>query len=132
MNNNFLTNDGERIMNEREKTFKFVNRLLLTKKEVVCYMTINIKQIELEYNKKIYFYTTYSYKYKDETQKSANPFFGIENIPTGNYIFKNTMTSLMMDYLLMDFDNLQELGGGIVSGQQYKTDILHALEHLWD
>jgi len=131
MNNNFFTDNGERLINEREKTFKFVNSLLLTKKEVVCYMTINIKQIELEYNNKNYFYTTYSYKYKDETQKSANP-FGIENIPTGNYIFKNTMTSLMMDYLLMDFDNLQELGGGIVSGQQYKTDILHALENLWD
>ena len=42
------------------------------------------------------------------------------------------MTSLMMDYLLMDFDRLQELGGGIISGQQYKTDILHALENLWD
>ena len=131
MNNNFLTDTGERIIIEREKTFKFVKSLLLTKNEVVCYMTIKIKQIELEYNKKNYFNTTYSYKYKDETQKSANP-FGIENIPTGNYIFKNTMTSLMMDYLLMDFDNLQELGGGIVSGQQYKTDILHALENLWD
>lgn len=68
-------------------------------------------------------------------EKDSHPFSGsnIENFMDykGDIILKNTMTSIMVEYLLMDYDQLALLSGA-TTPQRYKKNIMWSLSYFWD
>ena len=59
-------------------------------------MTIICKETQFE-NEKIYYNMIYEYAYSGENGKTANPFYGSQNISHGDYIYKNIMSKLIVD-----------------------------------
>ena len=63
----------------------------------------------------------------EEYKQSIHPFFGslIEDYMTyeGDTVIKNTLSSSIIDYLLMDYDQLEKVSGSS-SAQKYKQSII--------
>ena len=112
-----------------------------------CKMTIIVteKCYEHEEHKPHWYYINYSYSYigmKTGAEKSAdrcyrhpsNPFNGekhAEDEYKGTIIKKNEMTELMVEYLLMPFDDLDISKIGRRCPQQYKKQIIHSISNFW-
>ena len=42
------------------------------------------------------------------------------------------MTEIMVSYIMMPFEELEQYSGGLIAVQQSKTDLLNASHLLWD
>ena len=121
----------------REKTFKFVD---IFGQLSPSYCNVSIKVIEkiseggLSFGKPIYD-ISYSYEYSNhESALRADPFFYSKNKQEidnfGVIVYKNEMTDQMINYLLMDPEELSQKCG--MFWVQYKIKIMESLNNLWD
>ena len=81
-----------------------------------------------------FFYVTYAYSYPPcNHEKRGNPFLSssYKEHAEGDIVAANEMTERMMEYLLMDLDDMTEVCGR-VSPLSYKISLMRALTHLWD
>ena len=127
-----MSDSDEKVLNNTTSVFRFYNPFSCFNEEKNhwCDMTIVCKEVQFS-DGKIYYEMTYGYKYSDEEGEYSNP-FDKDELPCGDYIFKNPMTEIMVSYIMMPFEELEQYSGGIISVQQYKTDLLNASHHLWD
>jgi hypothetical protein len=128
-----MSQDGETILNKETVILRFYDPFARfhEKKENWCDMTIICKETQFE-NKKIYYDMNYEYSYSGEEGKKANPFYGSQDISHGDYIYKNIMTEQLIKLIMLPFSEFEKYNGGVITNQQYKTDLLRASEHLWD
>jgi hypothetical protein len=94
---------------------------------------------------KRYYYISYNYKFVPsanyskeinlDMKKKAHPFFQFKHIEKSSYegdiVFCNEMTTQMIEYLLLD-DNELEKKTGTTTAQQYRKTIMSSLALLWD
>lgn len=104
---------------------------------------VNIKVETMRYaNGAEYFDISYKYRFipgalvhTDEikvTKRLMHPFYkNYEESLRGDIIFKNSMSSLMVDYLLMDDDTLSKVSGASTP-QGYRANIMMSLSQFWD
>lgn len=98
---------------------------------------INIIVKEYEYNN-VYYNISYTYNfiessYMNKFQNSlykAN-FNNINEDHEGDIVYKNKLTKQMIEYLIMNDNELKELIG-TVSLQKYRINIIQALSLFWD
>ena len=100
-----------------------------------CIVNILVEENEYKDTKKRYFYISYEYEYGENSNKSANPFYGnkemLENHSDGEIIFKNELSEKLVDFLLMNDEELSErIGFG--STFNYKSSIMRMITHIWD
>ena len=128
-----MSQDKEIILKEEKVVLRFYDPFARfhEENENWCDMTIICKETQFE-NEKIYYNMIYEYAYSGENGKTANPFYGSQNISHGDYIYKNIMSEQLIKLIMLPFSELEQHSGGIITVQQYKTDLLHASEHLWD
>ena len=130
----------------REKVFKFLD-IFDNNEEIFC--ITNIKVVEKESGGKIIYDITYSYDCPGlnstnpeivERSKKCFPFYYskkklgdvIYNIDDeGVIVFKNSLTEKMVEYLLMEPNELQELIG-THWWMQYKIKVMESLTIFWD
>ena len=115
-----------------EKTFKFVD---IFDNVHSSYCNVTIKVIEKISGGKPIYDISYSYEYSNnESALRANPFFYNKNIQEfdkeGVIVYKNEMTDQMINYLLMDSEELSQKCG--MFWVQYKIKIMESLANLWD
>ena len=128
-----MSQDKEIILKEEKVVLRFYDPFARfhEENENWCDMTIICKETQFE-NEKIYYDMFYEYAYSGENGEIANPFYGSQNISHGDYIYKNIMSEQLIKLIMLPFSELEQHSGGIITVQQYKTDLLHASEHLWD
>ena len=122
----------------KEKTFRFVDEF---DPRPGCYCDTTVKVEHKQYvDKRQYYYITYTHKYPNDAVRcvTTNPFYnGWPNNEepydsrNGDIISANAMSEQMIEYLLMDFEKLEQVSGH-VTGMSYKIKIIHALTSLWD
>ena len=114
-----------------EKTFKFVD-IFDNVDSSFCNVTIKVME-KISGGKPIYD-ISYSYEYSNKDSMRANPFFYSKNIEEsdkeGVIVYKNDMTDQMINYLLMDPQELSQKCG--MFWVQYKIKIMESLANLWD
>jgi hypothetical protein len=130
------------IVSIQSKTFKFTDEIRFSS----CYYNVNITVKELLYDTGILYYEiNYKYEYvssalysddiNQKYKKIIHPFYGysIENYMTYSkeIVVKNSLTSLMIEYILMDYDQLQKVSGA-TTAQKYKQTTMVALSFFWD
>ena len=126
------------ILNEREKVIKFLD-IFDNQEEHFCIVKINIKEIQYVHEKKqIYYDITYYYTYSSEAKEAlrAHPFYYNQKIresddSNGVIIVKNNMTETMINYLLMNEEELSKQIGN-TWWMQYKIKIMETLNLFWD
>jgi len=125
------------------KEFKFIDETCNWDNiENIPYYNIKIIVKEMEYeNKKIYFDISYKYKFIKSTDVAhfendrilihAHPFANNMDSADGDIIIKNEMTEKMIDYLLMDDEELLK-NTGCSTVQRYRINIMKSITLLWD
>ena len=82
-----------------------------------------------------YYIITYSTPNMNEQNKIYHPFYDNSDIDKsewkGDIIKKNAMTEQMVNYLMMDEDELSQYTGNTMS-QDYKGFIMKSLTNFWD
>ena len=82
-----------------------------------------------------YYIITYSTPNMNEQNKIYHPFYDNSDIDKsewkGDIIKKNAMTEQMVNYLMMDEDELSQFTGNTMS-QDYKGFIMKSLTNFWD
>ena len=75
----------------------------------------------------------YNYTYPDNSLESliCNPLHNTFDEMEGIMIHKNKLSDTLVDYLLMDFNELQNHCGH-VTVQTYKKSIIHAITYFMD
>ena len=127
----------------REKVFKFLD-IFDNNEEIFC--ITNIKVIEKESGGKIIYDITYTYECPGlnstdseivERSKKCFPlFYSVKRLgpiidEVGVIVFKNSLTEKMVEYLLMEPNELQEVIG-THWWMQYKIKIMESLAIFWD
>ena len=125
------------------KEFKFIDETR-NWNDITNIPHYNIKIIvkELEYeNKKICFDITYKYKFiksddisnfeNDTVLVNAHPFQHNIESADGDIIIKNAMTEKMIEYLLMDENELVK-ESGYSTAQRYRVNIMNSIALFWD
>ena len=124
------------IKQTREVEFKMLD-IFDTQEEHYCNLRIAV--IEMTYESGLNYYDiSYFYTFSDEGEetKRAHPFFYNKKILEsddvhGLILVKNKMTETMLEYLLMDPDELgKEIGHSW--WMQYKIKIMETLSLFWD
>tara|TARA_B100000575_G_C23054390_1_gene606944 strand:- start:79 stop:483 length:405 start_codon:yes stop_codon:yes gene_type:complete len=104
--------------------------------EITVKMTAKGKEV----NGKEYYYISYKNTFSDIDNpelfqvNSAHPFHNNDELCEhldGEIIIKNEMTDAMINYLLMDFDELSKYSGSS-EPMHYKGMIMRMFTHLWD
>jgi hypothetical protein len=76
----------------------------------------------------------FTYDYYDNNDQSGCPFNQIDkkyiNHKNGLFITRNSLTELLTDYLLMDYNELSKLTGNITP-MAYKIIVLKTICELW-
>lgn len=72
----------------------------------------------------------YTYEGDEATRKLIQPFY-MEEDSDGVIVLKNTMTEIMVTYLLMNSEELQKVSG-TSTAQHYRLQIMKGLINLWD
>ena len=137
-----ISNECTIVKNEevisKEKTFRFYD-IFDNRDDVYCDVTINVLE-KISGGKPIY---DISYYYNipnistDNYKLSlrAHPFFYSKNIKEedkeGVIVFKNSMTDKLVEYLLMDPEELEKISGNTY-WVQYKIKIMESLALFWD
>ena len=132
------------IISTQTNTFKFTDEF---SSSVSAYYltTISVKDLkyedgnhywDIEYNNIFIPVQLASHRQSTENfKKTAHPFFGsqVEDFMNyqGDIIKKNPMTSIMVEYLLMDYDQLA-LISGFTTPERYKQRIMWSLANFWD
>jgi hypothetical protein len=124
------------IVSTREKSFKFVNEFGLC--DPSFYM-INIKVQEKLYKSgKSYYDISYHYQFEgiEENRMILHPFYNDDNEnimdhAEGVIVYKNKMTEIMIDYLLLDSEELEKVSI-LTTAQTYRTNIMLSLAKFWD
>tara|TARA_R110002074_G_scaffold162131_1_gene320579 strand:- start:3576 stop:4016 length:441 start_codon:yes stop_codon:yes gene_type:complete len=114
------------------KTFRFYD-IFDNKENYYCDVTINVVE-KISGGKPIY---DISYKYDTHgiLNSRAHPFFYSKNVSEedkeGEIIYKNSMTDHMIEYLLMDKEEIEKICGNTY-WVQYKIKIMESLINFWD
>jgi hypothetical protein len=99
------------------------------------YTDVNIIVLKKRYtNGNEYFDITYNYSYSNKNpSKEGHPFINTiyASHSEGEIILVNSMTCIMIDYLLMDLEELSKYTGN-TDPIVYKINIMHSLAKLWD
>jgi hypothetical protein len=131
------------VISTQTKTFKFTDEFSpLSTSHYLS--TITVKELEYEdgnhywdigYVNKFIPGTIDSQEVIKKLKKTAHPFNGsqIQDFMgyEGDILFKNPMTTIMVDYLLMDYEQLA-LVSGVTTSQRYKQSIMWSLCNFWD
>ena len=132
-----------KVISTQTKTFKFTDEFSQSTSSHYL-STITVKELEyedgnhywdIEYVNKFIPGTIDSQVIINSREKKSHPFYGSQ-VPDfmeyqGDILFKNSMTSIMVKYLLMDYDQLA-LVSGATTPQRYKQSIMWSLSYLWD
>jgi len=117
-----------------DKTIRFFD-IFDTRPDNYCDTLIDIREIKYSHNECVYYDISYTYNYSHDSLQAykANPFnYSINNIDNdGVIIIKNDMTSVMVKYLLMPPEELEEFIGDACP-IQYKINIMVSLAKFWD
>jgi len=122
------------IVSTRENTFKFINEFNQSDKS---FYTINVKIEENLYTDgKSYYDISYKYKFEgdEKSKKTIHPFYNGKNLEdntSGVIIYKNKLTEIMVEYLLLNNKELEKVSG-ISTSQCYRTNIMLSLSKFWD
>lgn len=101
-----------------------------------CKLYVTVKKLKYQ-TEEIYYDISYSYEYfgNDKKAEQLNPLLFIENDNglsyVGDIIAYNSLTSEIVRYLLMPFDELSKYSGR-VEPQQYKIQIIKSINLFWD
>ena len=97
-----------------------------------CQVFVTVKTLRYE-NGEEYYDIGYHYQYNSEEAKHLNPFDSspLSQSDEGDIIKKNYMIQLMVNYLLMENDQLGKMTGNTCP-IEYKSQIMRALSLLWD
>ena len=124
------------LLSEKEAYFKFLD-IFDNQDKHFCIVNIVVKE-EQYINGNIYYDITYTYKYSSNSPEAqrAHPFKYNPKIResddiNGVIVIKNKLTETMIDYLLMDKDELSKQIGN-TWWIQYKIKIMEALNLFWD
>lgn len=131
------------VISTQIKTFKFTDEFLQSLSSYYL-TTVTVKELKYEdgnhywdiaYVNKFISGTIDSQEVIKKLEKTAHPFYGsqVEDFMEyqGDILFKNSMTSIMVDYLLMDYEQLA-LESGVTTPQRYKQSIMWSLSYFWD
>ena len=96
-----------------------------------CKVGIKVDEILYDTGEK-YFDIGYTYDYHGEesSRRLIQPLYKADD-HDGVIVLKNTMTEVMVDYLLMDDEDLQKVAGSSTA-QHYRLQIMRNLNMLWD
>lgn len=131
-----------KVITTRTNTFKFTSEVYGSNSYYMS--TVIVKELEYESGQH---YWDISYKNDfisdptDNVEKinqdklKLHPFYGSHMSDymdyTGEILFKNPLTTIMVDYLLMDYEQI-ELESGLTTSQRYKQNIMWSLCYFWD
>ena len=124
----------------RESSFKFYNDDYNNHDK--SYYDINVIVKDITYDNDpthSYYDISYQYKYNEDKDENSNKRNILKNHPfkkdmesaCGTIIYKNEMTDKMIEYLLMDDDNLSRISGKSTP-QFYRHRIMISIASLWD
>lgn len=121
------------ILSKRKSVIRFYNPLSNnTNKYTDVIVSVERKKYT---NNKEFFCVHYDYEYSPDNVLGyeGHPFMGTcyEEHKDGDIICANPMTEIMIDYLLMDIEEVAKICGN-VNPITYKVSIMHALTNLWD
>jgi hypothetical protein len=130
------------VVETRENTFKFYENERDSIDDSSPYLEVKIIVTEKEYeNKKRFYYVDYDYKIITKSDlceaksfnifKNTFPFKNDDCNSNGEVIYKNDLTSKIVDYLLMDDDELEKYTNNNTA-QTYRSELMKALVSLWD
>ena len=124
------------ILSVKHNTFKFVNEF--DSNDTSYYIIDAIIEEKLYSDNKTYYDISYEYEFKGSasSKRKMHPFYSSDPEEdgvgsSGVIIFKNTMTEIMVEYLLHTSEELEKLSGTNTS-QCYRTAIMVNLSKLWD
>ena len=104
---------------------------------------INIKIEIHEYESgEQYYYISYDYNYlyngkpiEEIKAKHSHPFYGDKHLlnehAEGDIIFKNSMSDIMIEYLITPNENLKN-NVGLCTPEHYKVSIMRSIANFWD
>jgi len=127
------------ILSTREKTLRFTDQFEGINKSKYCDIDITVQHKRYESGQEFY-HINYRCTYSDESRvcKTLNPFFGgwdggaePHDCRHGDIIAVNEMSTQMIKYLLMDFDELAQYSGNRTA-LSYKINLMRAITYLWD
>lgn len=131
------------VISTQTKTFKFTDEF---SSSTTSYYLTTITVQELKYEDGLHYWdigyvnefissSSDSPEIAKICKKNSHPFFGsrIDDFKTydGDILIKNSLTSVMVEYLLMDYEQLA-LVSGITSPQRYKQNVMWTLNYFWD
>ena len=119
-----------KVINTRKSVYRFYDYI-----DVCKYTDVNITVERKRYtNNKDFFYIKYDYAYSHNgLGTKGHPFIGTvyEENKDGAIIAANSMTEIMIEYLLMDAKELTKISGSVTPAT-YKVSIMHAITNFWD
>tara|TARA_B110000971_G_C19986854_1_gene489992 strand:- start:688 stop:1071 length:384 start_codon:yes stop_codon:yes gene_type:complete len=122
---------------KRTKQLKFTDELSSDADSSYYDVTVSVTE-KLYNNGKTYFDIDYEYKFNESTKHpnnvdrmNAHPFCDNLEDAEGYIIVKNSLTSIMVDFLLMDDDELINMIG-VTTIQRYRKNLMHSLALFWD
>ena len=97
------------------------------------YTTIHITvEIKKHLNTKQFYHIKYEYTYSENnTNRYGDPFSIKDEHRYGEIIVVNELSTILIKYLLMDMEELNQFSGN-VSPQDYKINIIRAITNFWD
>ena len=125
-----------KVLSTQEKTFRFFDTF---NEKVWCDIHIVVEELQYE-NGNVYYMLKYenTFSNPDEILKgdvnSAHPFYGNKTFSShvsGDIVVKNLMTENMVNYLLMNTDELS-VYTGTTSPMTYRANIMKMITMLWD
>lgn len=114
-----------------EKVFTFTDK---HDNKKWCKVIVRIE--EKHYDGKTYYHITFNSRFSDDTENSSHPFLlpnlqDLSDFMDGTIIVKNKLTSVMIEFLLMDDTELSKHSGN-TSPIDYRTNILRNIVTFWD
>jgi hypothetical protein len=133
------------VISTQTKTFKFTDEFSPSTSSHYL-TTVTVKELKYE-DGNHYWDIGYAHKFIPGTidlpvviinslEKKLHPFYKISQVQDfmdyeGDILFKNPMTTIMVEYLLMDYEELA-LVSGVTTAQRYKQSIMWSLSYFWD
>jgi hypothetical protein len=97
-----------------------------------CKCTVFITIDTIDYGNNNYFYKiAYTYQYSTDNSNYLNPFYKCDDGEEGVIVNKNKLTDTLIEFLIMNDDDLKLLSGHI-SPFDYKAATMRSLALLWD
>jgi hypothetical protein len=126
------------ILSERSNTFKIVSS---TFDDVYFLLKIIVKELRYESGKE-YYDISYEYEFNGSNKLNSkqnnilkvelHPFYKEDNVNReGEIVYKNEMLTKMIEYLLMNDDEL-EIHTGFTTSQTYRINLMKAISLFWD